>query len=180
MNQHTSLDSSKVGFTLLVIGLFAPAGVNIGSAPFPILEGGVTSMLWYIGYSHEYGIFTQISPFYNPSIFYRPEHVLFFITISLLAFVPRFIFVYQMIRRYNGMSNRKRTLILGVLSESIFILLFILTLFTTIYQLIFRSISISLFFPIPTLLFSGFALLKYRPAPEPAIPWRELNEPKQW
>jgi hypothetical protein len=175
--QHKNLDSQKVAFAMLAVGLLAPAGLILSADVSILYEFGVTALHWYIAYRHEYGMYIFLSPFYNPSSFYRPEHILFFITISLVSFVPRFAFVFQITRRYNGLSTNKRTLILGFFSESMFFAIFILNLFSMLFHPFTRF---SLMIPIPTVLLSGFGLLKYRPAPEPTIPWRELEEPKQW
>ncbi|MHA2378141.1 MAG: hypothetical protein ACXADS_02615 [Candidatus Thorarchaeota archaeon] len=97
---------------------------------------------------------------------------------ALLAFM-RPVFVYQLARYYKGRTTRGRTVIVGVISE------LQMTIITALVFLYLLSNPITVFVyiiavPIPVLLLVGLAFIWLIPVPELAVPWKELDEPKDW
>jgi hypothetical protein len=96
----------------------------------------------------------------------------------LLAFM-RPVFVYQLARYYKGETTRGRTIIVGLISElqlTIITALVLLYLFSNPVMMYVLMIAV----PIPVLLLLGLMFMWRVPVPEVPVPWKELDEPKDW
>ena len=191
-NQYTNRSPLKFGFIILIISLLSPAIIGLSFDPlyFPIPDVQIIAILWEAKYStHSSGLF-GLSPFIGPvfdmtvDMFQYPGHIdlfsialyLLFLTLAIVLLSTRLAYVNHIINRYKGKSTKKRTWILGILGESFFFLTSILSLISQVFN---PTDWFSVAIPLPFLLLTGIAMLKYRPIPEPVIPWKELDEQKR-
>ena len=102
------------------------------------------------------------------------------LTLGLLLFSLRPVFAYQMVRYYNGRTTKLNTLLVGVASE---LLVLVVTNLMTIVQWVLSpyrdEMLVPLFGPIPVLFLTGLVIMKLRPLPEITTPWQQMEERKQ-
>lgn len=195
VKQDASMSPPKSGLIVLVISLLSPSLIDLSFKPknFPIPDVYVVSVLWEFASTFPSGspispssfvmMLYQLITELNPDNWNNPMHLgpaLFSLFVSLMpVFIisTRLIFVNHMVNRYRGKSTRRRTWILGLLSESFFIFTAIIICITLILD---PRLWFSITIPLPLTFLTGLLLLKYRPAPEKVIPWKGLDEPKEW
>ncbi len=101
---------------------------------------------------------------------------------GLLLLSLRPVFVYQMVRYYNGRTTKMNTLLVGVASE---LQVLVVMIFVTIVQSVFSPYPgeiwtlLPLFGPTPFLFLTGLVIMKLRPPPEIPPPWQQMDERKQ-
>ena len=111
-----------------------------------------------------------------------------FITLESWLFIGiRILFPYQMVRYYQGKTTRKRTLVLGVVSDLSYILLAFLLAFLMLFQIMILAArgvdvgipGIGLPLPIPSLLVVGMLLIRFFPPPSKQD-WDLEGETRKW
>jgi hypothetical protein len=80
----------------------------------------------------------------------------------------RLLFVYQVDRYYQGVTTRRRALVLGLVADGPGLFMALLMLATILLPL---PIALYVFIPIPLLLMAGGIVMWLRPVPEPVSPW---------
>jgi uncharacterized protein with PQ loop repeat len=152
-----------IGVIMAIITLLAPAQLVLLQHPEGEFATFLMGMLWMIFIGSPIptdGGGSSLPPTSN--------------VYSLLGNIPgailKFIFVFQMYRFYQGHSSKKFTLILGVVSELLPILLFLPTALA----------SNQIFIPIPLLLLIGLILIFLSPPVVKIGAWESLDESKDW
>lgn len=190
IQSYTSISPQKVGLIIFCVAFLTPISLFLDFNPeyyLPRVE--LLAVLWEVNSSPQYGVSFGPSPFilstFELSILFANLEgpldwillgILLLLILPLFLFTTRLIFINHMINRYRGKSTRRHTWILGLLSESIFLGFAIMSL---IY-LNDPNVNIPFIIPLPLSFVAALVLLKYRPAPDSAIPWRELEKSKQW
>lgn len=165
---HMSLDISEMLISpttittiMLIIALLGPVSVNFYPS---ILRGHsvyICGMTWQtIGFDLSSLMFGAL-----------------FLIVSLPFMFLRLVFVYQIYKYYQGLVTRKRTFIVGVLSEIQFPLL---NFFIAPFAIGSPSFVVFLAIPIPLLLIIGLAILYSVKVPFPADGWKELDTDQDW
>jgi hypothetical protein len=193
--QDNSTSPLKAGLIVLAISLLSPVLIDLSFNPenYPIPDVHIFGVLWQLESTISSGVSISPSIFVmmlsalgelsNPEYWTDISHMGGVLWILLASMMPvfilstRLIFVNHIINRYRGKSTRRRTWILGLLSESFFIFSAIMICITIILD---SRLWFSIAIPLPLTLLTGLMLLKYRPTPEKAIPWKGLDEQKEW
>ncbi|KXH69971.1 MAG: hypothetical protein AM326_01385 [Candidatus Thorarchaeota archaeon SMTZ-45] len=150
---------------MLIIAFFGPISLNI--YPGVGFMGGavyIFSMTWQIT-----DLATMTIVTFDISLV---------MVTGLLSFM-RPVFVYQLARYYKGITTRVRAILAGIISE------LQLTAFTALAILYLLSNPIMSFVyiiavPIPIPLLLGTVFIWLVPVPELAVPWKELDDTKDW
>ncbi|MFQ5832518.1 MAG: hypothetical protein ACE5H4_07440 [Candidatus Thorarchaeota archaeon] len=149
---HSVVNRRVVVIVLSALALFAPMLCYFSGTAINLL-----ALTWrYIQFRDEvyFGILDPLS-----SIFMMP--VLIF----------RCAYVYQVYKYYQGATTRRRTLVLGIMSEGPGLLMFSLMVIALLFpSLLWLYLSV----PTPLLLFAGAAIVLLRPVPELTSPWNGL------
>jgi hypothetical protein len=147
---------------MTLVALLAPFTVSLSSYHGPHLDGlylSIIGILWNFN-SSPYNTSLQISD-------------IFILPIVIPFVFLRLAYAYQMVRFYKGVTTKKRTLILGIVSELPFGILF-MPFF--IMSLLDPSISIMLAGPTLILLIVGILIIRLKPPPESPEMWEEMSE----
>ncbi|MFW9834194.1 MAG: hypothetical protein ACFFEK_09380 [Candidatus Thorarchaeota archaeon] len=165
---HMSLDVSGMAISpttittiMLIIALIGPVSVNIypGTWFGPIIY--LCGMTWQIiGFNLSSLMFSSL-----------------FLLISLPFMFLRLVFVYQIYKYYQGLATKKRTVIVGVLSEIQFPLI---GLFIMPFAIGNPSLAFFFAIPIPLLLIVGLIFLQSVHVPLPIDGWKELDKSQNW
>ena len=153
-----------IGLVMILISLLMPAAVMIyyGSEGWQLM-----AMTWWVSFWGE-----------NPLIVILELHVLL---VSTFLFTLRPIFVFQIIRYYNGKTTKKNTFVIGLMSELQVIIIagfvWVTTVITSPYP---PGVVLSFYIPIPILFFMGYMLMEYIPAPDITRTWKTLENQKKW
>ena len=192
-DRYTNRSPLKFGFIILIVSLLSPVIIDLSFDPlyFTIHYIEITAIFWDVRYSTQSNVFFGLSPFIGSvyimflDMFQYPEYFrldnimtfLPYLTLAIFLLSTRLVYVNHIINRYKGKSTKKRTWILGLLSESFFFLTSILSFISRILR---PTYWFSIAIPLPFLLLTGIAMSKFKPPPEPVIPWKELDEQKEW
>lgn len=151
-----------IGIVMTLVALLAPFTVNLSGYDGPHLDGlylSIIGILWN----------------FNSSPYYTSLEIT---NIDILPIVIPFVFLrlvyaYQMVRFYKGLTTKKRTLALGIVSELPFAILLIPFF---ILSLLDPYISIMLAGPTLILLIVGILIIRLKPPPESPEMWEEMSE----
>jgi len=150
-----------VGIVMALVALLAPLAFSI--TVYDGLHLSVTAVLW--GFiSSPYQTYLEI------------VNIFTLVTMMPFGFL-RLAYAYQMVRFYNGLTTKKRTLTLGVVSELPFVMLSILYL---IMWFFYPYSPMGLAGPTLILLIVGILIIRFRPPPESPEIWEEMSEEKPW
>ena len=162
--ESESISSRTIGFYFILLAFFAPAFVQYWFVPeYPAFA--VWSMLWWFYYSPDVsGLYLDI-------------YWLFFVLgQSIMYTFLRPVFAYQMIRCYQGKSDRRQTLLVGLFIE-------LQALIVDVpMMLIFSEAFYSIHLPIPLLLIAAVLLMRYIPPSPKILSWveKEQESSKWW
>ncbi|MFX0108586.1 MAG: hypothetical protein ACFE7R_09900 [Candidatus Hodarchaeota archaeon] len=155
------LSPTAITVILLLLAMFGPMALNIyprvGNDPIFYLAG----MSWMII------ALTITDSFFGFMLFLQ----------SIPFAFLRLVFVYQIYRYYRRKSSRKRTIIVGVLSEIQITIIGIIILPLT---LVYPFLAIMIPVPIPLLLLTALGIMRYVPVPGPPDGWSDLEEKQEW
>ncbi|MFW9807662.1 MAG: hypothetical protein ACFFFK_13120 [Candidatus Thorarchaeota archaeon] len=165
---HMSLDISGMAISpttittiMLIIALFGPVSINFYPDPWfgPMVY--FCGMTWQtIGFNLSYLMFSAL-----------------LLLVSIPFMFLRLVFVYQIYKYYQGLVTRKRTFIVGVLSEIQFPLI---TFFIMPFTIGNPSLTSFIAIPIPLLLLVGLVILYFVNLPLPTDGWKELDTSQDW
>jgi accessory gene regulator protein AgrB len=165
-----------VGIILLLTALFAPIAASFSTSMWEGFYLSILSLPFIINYSPREGFYfypTIYLPWGVPDIYYL-------MNISMLLAVyggPRLVFSYQMVRLYKGRTTKKRTVLLGLITDCYFLFVMFPSL---ISMLLYPSSYFYMVLPIPIALLVALILMKIRPPSQVITPWKELDEPDKW
>lgn len=162
--ESESISARRIGFYFILLALFAPAFVQYWFVPeYPAFS--VWSMLWWFIYSP--GFSELYLDFY---------WVFFVIGQSIMYTFLRPVFAYHMMRCYQGKSDRRQTLLVGLFIE-------LQALIVDVpMMLIFSENFYSMHLPIPLLLIAAILVMRYRPPSPIILSWveKEQEDSKWW
>ena len=155
------VNPNVVGIMMALVALLAPLAFSI--AIYDGMHLSVTAVLW--GFI--------LSPYQT-----YLEILNIFTLATMMPFgALRFAYAYQMVRLYKGLTTKKRTLTLGIVSELPFVMLAILYLIMWFFN---PYSPMGLAGPTLILLIVGTLIIKFRPPPKPPEIWVEISEEKSW
>ena len=156
------LDPQTVLVLMFLMALFLPAALMLYIYPLAHEWWDILAMTWQFGY-HGLG-----------SEFYAIIFPLFFFPI-LVYFAFRLVFAYQVYRFYIRQTTRRRTLLVGIVSELQPLMFSIgLTFFTAMMVGGWGgSYTIQTPLPIPILFIAGYYFINSNPIEEITTPWKK-------
>lgn len=154
--ESISVKNIEFYFTLLV--LFAPAFVLMWWTPPRYPSFSVWGMLWGLLYSVEQGGW------------YLDSSLVFVIGQSIMHTFLRPVFAYQMMRFYQGKSDRRQTLLVGLFIELQALIIDIPMI------LIANRAFYSIHLPIPLLLIAAALVMRYRQPSPRTTSWVEKEQ----
>ncbi|MFX1561661.1 MAG: hypothetical protein ACFFBL_13815, partial [Promethearchaeota archaeon] len=87
----------------------------------------------------------------------------------------RLVFVYQIYRLYQGKTSRRRTLLVGAVSELQTAIVGILGVIIPVFSLTSR-----LFIPLPILFLAALITFRIAPPLEVSAPWKDSEDTESW
>jgi hypothetical protein len=175
-SESRTLGSWTSGAIMAAIAVLVPAGLNMNfdSSTGLIIEMYMICMLWTIpirlGINNPPGTFQNITTIPSEAI---PNPLLFIGNLPVTFL--RLVFVYQVYRFYQGRTTRKRTLLVGVVSELQMAIVSILGVIIPVFSLISRF-----FIPIPILFLVALVIIKVAPPSEVSTPWKHSEDTESW
>ncbi|MFW9808047.1 MAG: hypothetical protein ACFFE6_01595 [Candidatus Thorarchaeota archaeon] len=164
-NERKTMSARMIGFYFILIAFFAPAFVLMSWILTELPVFAVWGMLWSSGYS--VGLGGWYLDIYSP---------FFVIGQSIMQTYLRPVFAYQMVRFYQGKSDMKQTLLVGLFIELQAIIV------DVPMSLIFHQAFYQFHIPIPLLLIAAIITVRYWPAPSRSKSWieKEQERSKWW
>ena len=162
-HSRNRLSPALIGTVMALIAIIAPIAISLIGSEWET-SISVIAMTWQ-GYFSSWG----------SDIFFDP----FSLIPSLPFTILRLVFVYMMVRLYQGKTTRNRTLLVGIASElQLAAIYYGMTLIT---MLVFPTgyFYFQIIIPIPILLFAGFLIVHLYP-PGKTTMWIEEVESRSW
>jgi len=162
-SKNKAVSARRIGFYFALMAFFAPAFALMYWSPpsYPTFQ--IWGMLWYLYYSIEQGgwYLDLYSPF-------------FAIGQSMLYTLLRPVFAYQMVRFYQGESDKRQTLLVGLFIE-------LQALILDVPAILYHSFYI-FHLPIPLLLLAAVLVMRFAPPQPRDISWveKEQGQSKWW
>ena len=158
-DENKSVSARQIGFYFILLALFAPAFVLMWWTPPGYPSFSVWGMVWWFYYSPDFG--GWYLDIYWP---------FFVIGQSIMHTFLRPVFAYQMMRVYQGKSDRKQTLRVGLFIELQALIIDIPMI------LIVNRAFYSIHLPIPLLLIAAALAMRYRPPSTRTTSWVEKEQ----
>jgi hypothetical protein len=149
-----------VGIVLVLVALLAPFAFSLSG--YDGLYFSIIGVLWS---------FTS-----SPRYTYLEITNIFTFAITIPFGFLRLAYAYQMVRFYKGLTTKKRTLTLGIVSELPFAILFIPFFIMSFLD----PYGINLAGPTLILLIVGILIIRLKPPPKLPEIWKEMFEEKPW
>ncbi|MHA1663300.1 MAG: hypothetical protein ACTSVR_08610 [Candidatus Thorarchaeota archaeon] len=161
--ERKSVSTRQIGFYFILLALFAPAFVLMWWIAPSYPSFSVWGMLWGLWYSVEQGGW------------YLDSSPVFIIGQSMMQTFLRPVFAYQMVRLYQGKSDKKQTLLVGLFVELQALIIDVPMI------LIFNQVFYSIHLPIPLLLLAAVLAMRYWPPSSNEKSWvEEEQERSKW